>query len=243
MGKNVFIAGKELSAIADFAEGMVLGENNVAVAVSEESEGNVSSGIKVVKWNRGSGVGARSAVIQSETAVGFADNYILYYDSPYFASVFNGFSTENCAEACDILVSSFQFLALEIINRIKQRKEKSRLVFVLKAQPNFKDVILSPNIKAMVENPSNPFVAAGEAAFATFAENISIMAGDDDNLSVLLVSGDLQNEVMQKDSVFASWLNGYLNASDELKSKPSIKAIVNWVKAGSKNPGGFSLFR
>lgn len=243
MGKNVFIAGKELSSLADFAEGFVLGENNVAVAVSDESEGNVSSSIKVVNWNRGSGVAARSAVIQAETAIGYADDYILYYDSPYFASVFNGFSTENCAEACDVLVSSFQFLALEIINRIKQRKQKSRLVFILKAQPNYKDVVLSPGIKSVVENPSNPFVAAGEAAFATFAENISIMAGDDENLSILLVSGDLQNEVMRKDSVFASWLNGYLDASDELKGKPSVKSIVNWVKAGSKNPGGFSLFR
>ena len=117
------------------------------------------------------------------------------------------------------------------------------MIFVLKAQPSLKDVVLSPSLRASVQNPSSPFVAAGEAAFATFAENLAIVSGDDENLSVLLVSGDEQNEVMQKDSTFAQWLMNYILASDELKNKPSVKQAASWVKAGAKNPGGFSLFR
>ncbi len=242
MGKNILIAGKELPAVADFADGFVIKENNVALALSDE-EKNAPSGVKVIGWRRGSGVAARAALIQAETELGFIDDFILYYDSAFYSEVFNDFSTENCAESCDSLISSYQFLALEVINRVKQHKSKSRIVFALKAQPSEKDVILSPNLKSFVQNPSNAFVAAGEAAFATFAENVAASSVYDENLSVLLVAGDDQNEVMHKDSSFASWLNGYILALDEMKTKNSAKNITNWVKAGAKNPSGFSLFK
>ncbi len=248
MGKNIFIAGKELPFAADFADGFAIKENNVVLAVSNEDENSSSgsfggSGVKVVELRRGSGVAARSAVIQAETELGFIDDFILYYDSSFYSSVYEDCSTQNCAEACDALISSYQFLALEIIGRVNQRKSKARIVFALKAQPSEKDVILSPNLKTFVQNPSNAFVAAGEAAFATFAENIAAASIDNENLSVLLVAGDDQNETMHKDSSFASWLDGYISACDELKSKPSAKNITSWVKAGAKNPGGFSFFK
>lgn len=249
MGKNIFIAGKELPGVAGFAEGFVLKENNVVLALSAEPEDSGMSadsgvsGVKKIEWRRGSGVAARSAVIQAESEIGFIDDFILYYDSAFYSSVFDEFSTEYCAKACDSLVSSFQFLALEIMARVKQHKSRSRIVFALKAQPSVKDVILSPNLKSLVQNPSNAFVAAGEAAFATFAENVAAVSAEDENLSVLLVAGDDQNEVMRNDSSFSSWLNGYISACDELKNKPSAKNSASWVKAGSKNPGGFSLFK
>lgn len=242
MGKNIFIAGKELPAVADFADGFVIKENNVALALSSE-EKNAPSGVKVIDWRRGSGVAARTALIQAETELGFIDDFILYYDSAFYSEIFNSFSTENCAESCDTLISSFQFLALEIINRVKQHKSKARIVFTLKAQPSEKDVVLSPNLRNFVQNPSNAFVAAGEAAFATFAENVAASSVEDENLSVLLVAGDDQNEVMHKDSTFASWLDGYILALDEMKSKNSAKNVTSWVKVGAKTPGGFSLFK
>ncbi len=242
MGKNIFIAGKELPAVADFADGFVIKENNVALALSGE-EKNAPSGVKVIDWRRGSGVAARAALIQAETELGFIDDFILYYDSAFYSEIFRDFSTENCAESCDTLISSYQFLALEIMNRVKQHKSKARIVFALKAQPSEKDVALSPNLKGFVQNPSNAFVAAGEAAFATFAENVAAYSVDDENLSVLLVAGDDQSEVMHKDSSFSAWLNGYILALDEMKSKNSAKTITAWVKAGAKNPGGFSLFK
>ena len=86
-------------------------------------------------------------------------------------------------------------------------------------------------------------MAAAEAAFANFAENVAVLSAADENLHVLLVSGDEGNEVMQKDSVFASWLNSYIDSCDNLKNKPGLKVAVNWVKAGAKNPGGFALFK
>lgn len=242
MGKNIFIAGKELPAVADFADGFVIKENNVVLALSGE-EKNAPSGVKVIGWRRGSGVSARTSLIQAETELGFIDDFILYYDSAFYSEMFDNFSTENCAESCDTLISSYQFLALEIMNRVKQHKSKSRIVFALKAQPSEKDIILSPNLKTFVKNPSNAFVAAGEAAFATFAENVAASSVADENLSILLVAGDDQNEVMRRDSLFSSWLNGYILALDEMKNKNSAKSVTNWVKAGAKNPGGFSLFK
>lgn len=244
MSKNVLIAGKDLPAAADFANGMLLADNNVALAVNSEDEQNeVPAGVKAVNWNKSSAVSARSVIIQAETKTGFIDDFILYFDSAFFASKFKDFSNEVCARSADEMISSFQYLALEALNRIQQHKTKSRIIFVLKSQPSCKDVALSPNLKSSVENPSNPFVAASEAAFATFAENTAVLSSTDQNLQVLLVTGDETNETMQKDSDFASWLNSYINASDELKNKPSLKASVNWVKAGAKNPGGFSLFK
>lgn len=243
MSKNIFIAGKKLPEVSSFADGFVLGENNVIVADPDDSKQEIPSGIKTVSWNRGSGVSARSAVIQSEAIMGFADDFILYFDSAYFASELKDFSIENCSECCDILISSYQFLALEILNRIKQRRSKSRVIFILKSQPDIKDAVLSPNLRNIASEPSNPFVAAGEAAFATFAENFAVLSGEEENLSVLLISGDNQNEVMMKDSSLASWLLDYIKASDELKNKPSVKNSVNWIKAGAKAPGGFSLFK
>lgn len=244
MSKNVLIAGKELPAVADFANGIVLCENNVALAVSDDSDQtDAPAGLSLVKWNKGSSVAARSVIIQAETKTGFADDFILYFDAPYFAAKYSSFSNEVTAQACDEMISSFQYLAIEALSRIEQHKTKSRIIFVLKTQPSCKDVALQPNLKSIVENPSNPFVAGAEAAFATFAENVAVLSAADENLQVLLVAGDETNETMQKDSTFASWLNSYIVASDELKSKPSVKAAVNWVKAGSKNPGGFSLFK
>ncbi len=243
MSKNIFIAGKDFPSVFDLADGFILRENTVVIASSAENAENVPAGVKTVTWTRNSGVSARSAVIQAETEAGFADDFILYYDSLYFSEQFKDFSIENCAEACDTLISSFQFLAIEILNRIKQRKYKSRLIFALKSHPSAKDLIVSPGLRNYVQNPSNPFVATGEAAFATFAENIAVLSAENDNLSVLLISGDEQNEVMQKDSTFAQWLTEYINASDELKNKPTVKQATSWIKAGAKNPGGFSLFR
>lgn len=243
MSKNIFIAGKELPLVAPFAEGFVLKENHVVLFLSEKDEkSDIPSGVETVEWERGSSLACKNALIQAETKTGFADDFIFYYDSAYYSSVFKDFSIENCTKATDTLISSFQFLSLEVLNRIRQHKTKSRLIFILKSQPDFKDVKLSLALKNTIENPSNPFVAAGEAAFATFAENIASVFAEEKNISVLLVAGDNQNETMKNESDFSSWLNSYIDSLDGLKSKLPLKNIVNWVKAGSKNPGGFSLF-
>lgn len=244
MSKNVLIAGKDLPACADFASSLVLGGNNVALASSAESGSDyIPEGLSVIEWNKGSSVSARSVVLQAETKNGFCDDFIFYFDSAFFASKFKNFSNEICAQACDEMITSFQYLTIEALNRIQQHKTKSRLVFILKSQPSCRDTALSPNLKSIVENPSSPLVAAAEAAFANFAENVAVLSAADENLHVLLVSGDEGNEVMQKDSVFASWLNSYIDSCDNLKNKPGLKVAVNWVKAGAKNPGGFALFK
>ena len=106
-----------------------------------------------------------------------------------------------------------------------------------------KDFIQMPSVKNMVSIPANPFVAAGEAAFANFAENIAAMESEKENVSVLLVTGDSQNETMQNNSSLASWLSDYINALDNQKNKTKGKNSVSWVKAGAKMPGSFPFFR
>lgn len=239
MGKNVLIVGKNASAVSDLAETMSAGGFSVAAADAESGQSSSLGGVSVVSWNKGSAVSARSLIIQAETALGYLDDYILYFDSALYAGDFSSFTADNCQKGCDEMVASFQYAALEALTRIEQKKKPARLIFVLKEHPSLKEYLLSSSVKNVTAAPANPFVASGEAAFANFAENIAAYASEKENISVLLITGDLQNEFMQKQSTFASWLKDYINASDELKSKPGIKAAVTWVKAGAKTPGGF----
>ena len=119
----------------------------------------------------------------------------------------------SCQKGCDEMVASFQYAALEALTRIEQKKKPARLIFVLKEHPSLKEYLLSSSVKNVTAAPANPFVASGEAAFANFAENIAAYASEKENISVLLITGDLQNEFMQKQSTFASWLKDYINAS------------------------------
>ena len=244
MSKNVLIIGKDFPSCGEFAEGMMLSENNVAVAgFDDKVQAKVPETLKIIEWNKGSAVSAKSTVIKAETVLGHTDDFILYFDSAWFASKFTEFSSSVCASAADELIFSYQYMTLEILNRIKQKKAPARIVFVLKSQPSVKDAEFNPSLKNSVEIPSNAFVAASEAAFATFAENTAVLSSAEQNLSVLLVCGDNANETMQKESGFASWLSGYIDALDNLKSRPSVKVQANWIKAGAKNPGGFGLFK
>lgn len=244
MGKNILIAGKDLPSSADFAESFALSGYNVVIAGKIEDSNNISpSGVVVAPWNKTSAVSARSLVIHAETISGSLDNTVLYFDAPQFAAQFNSFTIDECPKAMDIMISGFQYLALEAITRIEQRRNNGKLIFMLKTHPTMMDVIQSATLRNSTSAPANPFVAAAEAAFATFAENVVAYVQNKENISVLLVTGDCQNETMQKDKNLASWLASYIDAYDSLKTKPSTKNSATWIKAGSKTPGSFSLFK
>lgn len=250
MNKNILIAGKDFPDSEDFAENLALGEFNIVAAGnisenlqenSQKNKSSTSSGISIAQWNRDSAISARSLIIQAETINGFTDNFILYFDAPYFTSKYASCSTDICARACDSMILGFQYLALEIVNRVQQHNSKAKLIFILKTNPTLNEVVHSSALKKMNVNPSNPIVSAAEAAFATFAENIAAQEIENKNLAVLLMTGDNQNETAESDSNLASWLKDYIKACDELK-KP-VSTSTNWIKAGAKSPGGFSLFK
>ena len=248
MSKTILIAGKNYPEAEDFAEKFALGEFTVALSTgsdtrksSEDENQSAASGISLVNWNRDSAISARSLIIQTETLNGFTDNYILYFDASYFASKYENCSSEICARAMDNMLLGFQYLTLEILNRIRQHKSPCKMIFLLKSHPTFHEVLHSSALKKMNIRPANPLVASAEAAFATFAENIAAMEAENEYASIILISGDQTNETCKNDESLGLWLKDYIIALDQLKK--GVPKSTSWVKAGAKAPGGFALFR
>lgn len=239
MEKNFLIAGKDLPYCKDFVETISLSGDKVVVASEEIEKSTLSEEIKIVKWNKNSAISTRSLVIQAETLNGFVNNAILYFDTQNFSTKFGNMAQEFCSKACDEMILSYQYLTLELLNRIEQHKSKCRLIFVLKSFPSMADTINTSALKKVTSSVSNPLVSAAESSFATFAENIAASVLDNNFASTLLVTGNAQNETMQTDSTLASWLKDYLDALDAKKNETK---SISWVKAGTKSPNGFSLF-
>lgn len=233
MGKNILIAGKDLPAGGDFADGMSLAGNNVVITGNPDSDrASLSSqAVVIAEWNRPSPVSARSLVLQAENAFGPLDTAVLYFDTQVYAQQFTSFSTEDFSRSLDEMTAGYELLTMEVLARYEQRKLVGHIVFVLKTPSVQRGAVL------------NPLVAASQAAFTEFAESVALYAGDRETTTVVLVTGDAQNETSAKDNTFASWLSGYIEAVDALKNKPGARQSAAWVKAGAKNPGGFSLFR
>ena len=243
MEQNILIAGKNLPESVDLAESFALqGFDVIITGRQEEKKLLQNSNIQVAPWNKTSAVSARSFVIQSEIASGKLDNALLYFDAPMFASQFTSFSIEESPRALDEMVSGFQYLAIELLTRFEQHRTKAKLIFAIKTHPSVNDVLHSQNLKSSISGPANPFVAAAEASFATFAENVAALYGDKENITILLVTGNSQSEIMKKDSTFASWLSNYIFQVDGLKRKIDAKHSAKWIKAGAKNPGAFPFF-
>lgn len=240
MEKNILIAGKDLPSCSDFADEFALNGFNVAVTGNpEDSKSLSSSEIKIISWNKSSAISARSLIIQAETLNNTTTEAILYFDAPLFTSKFSNLSTDLCAPACDSMILGFQYLTLELLTRIKQHKTKTRIIFILKTQPTLCDINKSNTLKRIVDSPANTLVASAEAAFATFTENISTQLLTDEYAFPLLITGDTQNETMQKDSNLASWLKNYIELLD---SKKTEQKTASWIKAGTKPSIAFSLF-
>lgn len=122
-------------------------------------------------------------------------------------------------------------------------KKNSRLIFILKNSPSQKDILALPALKDEFPSPLSPLVAAAEASFTAFAENIAALAVQTEFVQPLLIVVERQNETMSQDSALAAWLSEYLTALDSFKSKQNARALCTWIKAGARMPGSFSLFR
>lgn len=244
MENNALIIGKSLPDIAEFADAMTLAGFKLSVTgLPEEKEALTSQETAVITWNKSSAISARSAVIQAETAHGYTSNTVFYFDSAYFSRAYPSFTTDSCPKILDELTAGFQYLALEAYNRIEQHKKNSRLIFILKNSPSQKDILALPALKDEFPSPLSPLVAAAEASFTAFAENIAALAVQTEFVQPLLIVVERQNETMSQDSALAAWLSEYLTALDSFKSKQNARALCTWIKAGARMPGSFSLFR
>lgn len=240
MSKNILIAGKDFPDSQEFVKKFELSDFNIVVS-GETPEEDSGQGFSIAPWNRDSAISARYLILQAETINGFCENYILYFDSTYFAIKYSSCSTDICARACDAMILGFQYLALEILNRIEQHKSQAKLIFLLKSNPTANEILRSSSLRKSGAISVNPIVSAAEAAFATFAENLAAKEIDNEYARILLISGDRSNDISANDSALASWLKDYINACDELKK--GVPPSTNWIKAGAKAPTEFSLFR
>jgi hypothetical protein len=245
MEKTILIAGKDMPAGSGFAAAFAEAGYDVTITEPEQGARTVPTekNITAAAWNRPSSVSARSLVLQAENAYGPVGATVLYFDGPAYAAQFAVLSPHDCSAALDAMIAGYQYLAIETMNRLDQRNESGRLVFLLKRCPTMEETLRSPSARGGVTVSAGPFVAAAQASFTAFAENVAASAGDKQNLTVVLVLCDSQNETAENDGTLASWLAGYLASLDGLKSKPGAKQAVNWIKAGAKGPGFLSLFR
>ncbi|MFA6856791.1 MAG: hypothetical protein WCR31_06230 [Treponema sp.] len=244
MKKTILIAGKDFPSGGDFASGLAGAGYNVVVTGSTEAENipNSAGNISVVTWNRPSSISARSLIIEAENLFGCVNESVLYFDAGSYASQFTVFSPEECTRAFDTMILGYEYLAMETIIRLEQRKRNGKLIFLLKHHPSMEEALHSSVLRSNTASPAGPFVSAAQAAYAAFAENVAAFVGDRPNVTVLLISCDMNNETAAKDGSLSLWLSGYLEAIDNLKNKPGAKQAVNWIKAGAKAPGFFSLF-
>lgn len=244
MENNALIIGKSLPDIAEFADAMtVAGFKLSVIGLPEEKAALTSQETAVITWNKSSAISARSTVIQAETANGYTANTVFYFDSAYFSRAYPSFTTDSCPKILDELTAGFQYLAIEAYNRIERHKKNGRLIFIIKNSPSQKDVLSLPALKDKFPFPLSPLVAAAEASFTAFAENIAALAVQTEFVQPLLIVVERQNETMSEDKALASWLAEYLIALDSFKSKQNARTLSSWIKAGARMPGSFFLSR
>ncbi|MCQ2611087.1 MAG: hypothetical protein MJ169_05005 [Treponema sp.] len=255
MEKTLLITGKDLPDGIDFADGALMtGRNVVATTVDEgETKKAADGGTVTVSWNKLSPISARGLILECENVYRKLDEAIIYFDEAYFASKYNSISHENISRISDDLISALQYVTQEILSRYEKRPsldpiaygelKPAKLVFLLKQIPGEADILKNGSLRNSAAQAAGPLVKAAAGAFTAFAENIAAMYGNLGYLNIILAKADSANELSKNDRNLAGWICSYMNEVDELKNKLTAKQSINWVKAGSKGPGGFALFK
>ena len=252
MAKTILFAGKEFPDGKDLASGAVfqgrkaiitcgvkIDENGDEV-LEADAEKAKQNNVKLLSWNRGSVLSARTLAINCENEGG-ADEAVLVFDEQLFASKF-GSSYEN-SKILEELIGSYEYLAQEIVSRFsRNQNQKRKIVFLYKSNPTICESITSSALKTSAVQLSYSLVAAAGGAFRAFSENMAAELVSSANITPLLVSCDYTNDLSGRDSSLAVWLCEYLDSVDALKKPLSAKQKISWIKAGARNPGGFGLF-
>ena len=185
---DILLAGKDLPDCLEFAEGL-LNSNKVFTCAKKDLDLSPfeSEGIYSCQWNRSSAISSRSFIIKAETTMQELDQYVIYFDSMFFASKFELDKTENVSVALDTMFASYQFFVNELLLRLEQKKDPAVVSFVLRSYPSKFETLHSSN-KSVNLVPSSNIVNAAQCAFVSLAENISTLVADKPYMSVVLVN-------------------------------------------------------
>lgn len=240
---DILLAGKDLPDCLEFAEGLL---NNKKIFTCAKKDLDLSpfesEGIYSCQWNRSSAISSRSFIIKAETTMQELDQYVIYFDSMYFASKFELDKTENVSVALDTMFASYQFFVNELLLRLEQKKDPAVVSFVLRSYPSKFETLHSGN-KSVNLVPSSNIVNAAQSAFISLAENISTLVADKPYMSVALINCDPSNEMYNDERSFGLWVSQTLDTVKNQKTHQSTKQASTWLRPGTKVSSGFSFFR
>lgn len=240
---DILLAGKDLPDCLEFVEGL-LNSNKVFTCAKKDLDLSPfeSEGIYSCQWNRSSAISSRSFIIKAETTMQELDQYVIYFDSMFFASKFELDKTENVSVALDTMFASYQFFVNELLLRLEQKKDPAVVSFVLRSYPSKFETLHSSN-KSVNLVPSSNIVNAAQCAFVSLAENISTLVADKPYMSVVLVNCEPANEMYNDEKALGTWVSQTMDSVRKQKSHQSVKQASTWLKPGTKVSTGFSFFR
>lgn len=240
---DILLAGKDLPDCLEFAEGL-LNTKKIFTCAKKDLDLSPfeSEGIYSCQWNRSSAISSRSFIIKAETTMQELNQYVIYFDSMYFASKFELDKTENVSVALDTMFASYQFFINELLLRLEQRKDPVVLSFVLRSYPSKFETLHSSN-KNVNLVPSSNIVNAAQSAFISLAENISTLVADKPYLSIILAKCDHTNEMYNDEKALGNWVSQTMDSVSTQKSHQSVKQASTWLKPGAKVSSGFSFFK
>lgn len=251
MEESILLAGPNTASCVSLAASFASYGYNPIIAGDNSHDTvpesfNPTSNIKLITWNKASLISARTLLLQLETLTGPIKNALFYFDSTIFSKLYPNYNSALCNKASDNMITSYQYLILETLTRIKQKKSPCRLIFLLKSKSSLCEIEHSSTLKKAGALPSSLFVSGAQAAFQAFCENVACTSLEDKYTSTLLINANEQNEVAQDASIFVSWLKEYIETLGEKRDSAGNllpQKSTYWIKAGQKPSGSFSIFR
>ena len=240
---DILIVGKDLPDCLDFSEGFVATRRVYGVARDEGEASNFEAeGIFASTWNRSSAISSRSLLIKAETKLEELNEFVIYFDSYWYAQQFELDRTEDVSSAIDMMISSYQFFINELLVRLEQRKDPVTVVFLAKTYPSKVENLRSGSKNVNI-HPTSNIVNAAQQAFISLAENFATLVSDKQYLSVLLSKCEQTNELFTSEKRLATWVKESISVIEGYKSHQNVKQACSWVKAGGKVSNGFALFK
>lgn len=245
MKKTIFIAGKKSLDGKKLAQAFSKSGRKVVCATQSSDIENQEG---FVEWKPSSAVSARACVLEAENMAGGLSEAILFFDEDYFARQQGIMDAQECSLVADNLVVSWQYLALELLNRFEKLNKTSskpgKLVFLLREGVGALDVAKNPANKNGLKAVSSPLVSSAKGSFVSFAEAIAAAFGDRESVNIILAKVESNADIGSTDDSLGTWLSEYLDSVDDLKNKLTAKKSINWVKAGAKgaNSSMFGFF-
>ena len=240
---DILIVGKDLPDSLDFAETFVTTRRVFCVARDEADVSSFESeGIFGSTWNHSSAISSRSLLIKAETKLENLNQFVIYFDSYWFAQKFELDRTEDVSAAIDMMISGYQYFVNELLVRLEQRKDPVTVVFLAKTYPSNVENLRSGSKNVNI-HPTSNIVNAAQQAFISLAENVATLVSDKTYLSVLLAKCEQTNELYGSEKQLAAWIKESISVIEGFKTHQSVKQACSWVRAGGKVSNGFSLFK